>query len=87
MPLTAPGVDLPALPRSLPALDRQSLGMLLGAERRHQGMTQRELEFASGVPQGKISRIERGQSYPPLLTLTQIAGALGLELTITVGRS
>ncbi|RCL91348.1 MAG: XRE family transcriptional regulator [Microbacterium sp.] len=25
-----------------------------------QGMTQRELEAASGVPQGKISRIERG---------------------------
>ncbi len=57
---------------------------MLADRRRALGMTQRELEFASGVPQGKISRVERGQSYPALLTLTQIAGALGLELVLTI---
>ncbi|WP_433673772.1 helix-turn-helix domain-containing protein [Microbacterium gorillae] len=69
---------------TIAATDRRGLGGMLADRRRALGMTQRELEFASGVPQGKISRVERGQSYPALLTLTQIAGALGLELVLTI---
>lgn len=84
MPLAQPEVLAPALPVTLAASNRSALGALLSDTRRALGMTQRELEFASGVPQGKISRIERGQSYPALVTLTQMAGALGLELSLSI---
>jgi transcriptional regulator with XRE-family HTH domain len=84
MPVSAHDNQSPALPVTLPATDRQGLGALLCDARRALGMTQRQLELASGVPQGKISRIERGQSYPAVVTLTQLAGAMGLELTFSV---
>jgi transcriptional regulator with XRE-family HTH domain len=89
MSVTSPATsaDTTALPVVLPASDRAALGMLLSEARRAAGMTQRQLELASGVPQGKISRVERGQSYPALLTLTQIASALGLELTLQIIRT
>ena len=77
----AAGVSFPV---SIDAADRRALGDLLADARRSRGMTQRELEFASGVPQGKISRVERGQAYPALLTLTQLAGALGLDLRLSI---
>lgn len=82
---SASAVD--ALPIVLPASDRAALGSLLSDARRAKGMTQRELEFASGVPQGKISRIERGQSYPALVTIAQIAGALGLGLALQISET
>ena len=41
-------------------------------------LTQRELAQQLGVPQGHISRIERGLIDPRVSTVTQMAYALGL---------
>jgi len=81
--LPAPTADVP-LRTLVPAGDRAALGALLAEARHARRMTQRELEQASGVPQGKISRIERGQSYPALVTIIQVAEALGLEVSLSI---
>lgn len=45
-------------------------------------LTQRGLAGLSGVPQDTISELENGQANPSLSTLTALAAALGVELTI-----
>jgi transcriptional regulator with XRE-family HTH domain len=45
-------------------------------------LTQRGLAGLSGVPQDTISELENGQANPLLSTLTALAAALGVEMTI-----
>lgn len=54
----------------------------LRSGRESKGLTQRELGELSGVPQGQISRIERGAVDLRLSSLVQLARALELELLL-----
>ena len=45
--------------------------------RKETGMTQKELSEKSGIAQGDISRIERGNGNPSIRTLQKIAAAMG----------
>jgi DNA-binding XRE family transcriptional regulator len=49
--------------------------------RKKMNITQQTLAQQSGVRQQVISRMERHQSFPNLVTLAKIAKALGLRLT------
>jgi DNA-binding phage protein len=49
--------------------------------RKEKNTTQEMLAQQSGVRQQVISRMERHQSFPNLVTLAKIAKALGLRLT------
>lgn len=68
----------------LDATDRIGLGNALSTLRHARRMTHRDLEVASGVPQGKISRIERGQSHPAVVTIAQLAEALDATLWLRI---
>ena len=46
-------------------------------------LTQKELAEKSGVRQSNISRIEKGQAVPSLVTLDKIAKALGKEVQVS----
>ena len=50
--------------------------------RKEMDITQQTLAQQSGVRQQVISRMERHQSFPNLVTLSKIAKALGLRLTL-----
>jgi ribosome-binding protein aMBF1 (putative translation factor) len=50
--------------------------------RKKMNVSQQTLAQESGVRQQVISRMERHQSFPNLVTLSKIAKALGLRLTL-----
>jgi transcriptional regulator with XRE-family HTH domain len=52
------------------------LGKNLRAARRLRKLTQEEVASRSGVQQGEISRIERGERDPQVSTLIRLAEAL-----------
>lgn len=60
-----------------------ALTELLISSRMEQDLTQKELADRSGVPQSNISRIEKGQAIPSLMTLDKIARALGKEVRVS----
>ena len=70
----------------LPAPDRTGLGKALAAERQAQGITQRQMEAATTVPQGRISRIERGTAHAALWEIAAIGAVLGLDAEIVITR-
>ena len=48
---------------------------------RHQtGMTQKELSERTGIAQGDISKLEKGNANPSLRTLQRLASGLGMTL-------
>jgi transcriptional regulator with XRE-family HTH domain len=51
-------------------------------QRRHRGLSQRELADLCGTTQSAIARVERGARPPRLDTLLRIAGALDCELLV-----
>jgi transcriptional regulator with XRE-family HTH domain len=51
-------------------------------QRRHRGLSQRELADLCGTTQSAIARVERGARPPRLDTLLRIAGALDCELVV-----
>ena len=68
----------------------ETLGKLIGerVQRRRKmlGMTQDQLEATSGVPQGSISRIERGVAETiQAATLLRFAQALGVSADYLLG--
>jgi transcriptional regulator with XRE-family HTH domain len=68
----------------------ETLGKLIGErvqrQRKALGMTQDQLEAASGVPQGSISRIERGVAENiQAATLLRFAQALGVSADYLLG--
>ncbi len=50
--------------------------------RQQSGLTQKELEAASGVKQPVIARLERGNTDPQLSTLIRVLAPLGKTLAI-----
>ena len=50
--------------------------------RTSEGLTQRELSVRSGIAQGDISKMERGNANPSLNTLQKLATAMGKSLRI-----
>jgi len=59
--------------------------MRLREARRLRGMTQEQLEDASGVEQGVISRLERGESVNPTYeTVRKLEAALKLKPGVLV---
>ncbi len=60
--------------------------------RKESGLTQKELSEKTGIAQGDISKIERGNANPSIRTLQRLATAMGMKLTLkftpdTHGRS
>jgi XRE family transcriptional regulator, regulator of sulfur utilization len=50
--------------------------------RRNRGLTQKQLDKMTGIPQSEISRIESGRANPTLATLRTLVRALGGEIRI-----
>ena len=50
--------------------------------RRASGMTQKELSEKTGIAQGDISKLERGNANPSLKTLQRLAGGMGMKLKL-----
>ena len=46
------------------------------------GMTQKELSKKTGIAQGDISKLERGNSNPSIRTLQRLAAAMGMSLQL-----
>lgn len=59
-----------------------SVGKRLRNVRLQRGLTQADLEKATGLMRSHISRIENGWRMPSLETLSRLAGALNLPLTV-----
>ena len=57
------------------------LGEIINA-RHANGLTQKELEVASGVKQPVIARLERGTTDPQLSTIIKVLAPLGKTLAI-----
>ena len=51
--------------------------------RKQSGLTQKELSERTGITQGDISKLERGNANPSIRTLERIAEGLGMRLQIS----
>lgn len=58
---------------------RKLVGRNLARLRREQGLTQEELEARSGFSQQYLSGIERGKRNPTVITIYELAQALGVN--------
>ncbi|MBG6162802.1 transcriptional regulator with XRE-family HTH domain [Labrenzia sp. EL_195] len=58
---------------------RKLVGRNLARLRREQGLTQEELEARSGFSQQYLSGIERGKRNPTVITIYELAQALGVS--------
>lgn len=58
---------------------RKLVGRNLARLRREQGLTQEELEARSGFSQQYLSGIERGKRNPTVITVYELAQALGVS--------
>ncbi|WP_205787177.1 helix-turn-helix domain-containing protein [Specibacter cremeus] len=68
----------PVPPRRLSMIE---LGSRVRAERQRLGLTLEELSARSGSSRSMLSAIERGDKVPTVLTLDQIANALGVSVS------
>ncbi len=50
--------------------------------RQKSGMTQKELSERTGIAQGDISKIERGNANPSIRTLQRLAAGMGMVMRI-----
>lgn len=55
----------------------------LSAARAQAGISQAELALRTGIDQSDISKIERGAANPSVMTLSRLAGAMGMELKLS----
>ncbi len=58
---------------------RKLVGRNLARLRREKGLTQEELEARSGFSQQYLSGIERGKRNPTVITIYELAQALGVS--------
>jgi transcriptional regulator with XRE-family HTH domain len=56
-------------------------GQRLRELRQKYGVTQQQLSIATGLTEGYISNMERGQKVPSLTTILRLAVALGCRVT------
>lgn len=61
----------------------EKIGQLLRARRKFLQLRQRDLAELAGVGLRGLSAIESGRGNPTLNQLSEIAGVLGLEVTLT----
>ena len=50
--------------------------------RQQSGLTQKELSEKTGIAQGDISKLERGNANPSLRTLQRLAAGMGMKLRL-----
>jgi len=62
---------------------RAELGEQLHAARKAKALSQPALSAVTGVQQSEISRIEKGAGNPTVATLSKLADALDLKLSLT----
>jgi len=60
----------------------ETLGLVLRAERKNKGMSQKAVGHSVGMEQHTISKIEKGNPGTELNTLFRLLAALDLELSI-----
>lgn len=58
---------------------RKLVGRNLARLRREKGLTQEELQVRSGLSQQYLSGLERGRRNPTVITLYELAQALGVS--------
>lgn len=61
-------------------MDKEKIGRLIGALRREQGMTQRELAARLHVSDRTVSKWERGAGLPDASLMVALADALGISV-------
>ena len=61
----------------------QRIGQLVRARRQFLQLRQRDLAELAGIGLRGLSAIESGRGNPTLSQLSEIAGVLGLEVTLT----
>lgn len=59
---------------------RKRVGLNFARVRRASGLTQEELAARSGFTQGYLSDLERGRRNPTIVSLYELAQALGVEV-------
>ena len=50
--------------------------------RKRSGLTQKELSERTGIAQGDISKLERGNANPSIRTLQKLAAGMGMKLRL-----
>ena len=50
--------------------------------RKQSGLTQKELSKRTGIAQGDISKLERGNANPSIHTLQRLASGMGMKLKL-----
>lgn len=50
--------------------------------RKQSGLTQKELSERTGITQGDISKLERGNANPSIRTLQRLAAGMGMKLRL-----
>lgn len=63
-------------------IEADGLVQALLEARRASGMTQRELSELTGIAQGDISKLEKGNANPSLRTLQRLADGMGMRLKL-----
>jgi transcriptional regulator with XRE-family HTH domain len=58
---------------------RKLVGQNFSRLRREKGLTQEEIEERSGFSQQYLSGLERGQRNPTIITIYELAQALGVD--------
>ena len=51
--------------------------------RKSQGITQQELSERTGIAQGDISKLERGNANPSLKTIKRLAEGMGMQVQLS----
>ena len=51
--------------------------------RKKAGLTQKELSERTGIAQGDISKLERGNANPSIRTLQRLAAGMGMQLHVS----
>lgn len=65
-----------------PAAEMNEIIQALIKARRASGMTQKELSELTGIAQGDISKLEKGNANPSLRTLIRLAEGMGMQLKV-----
>ncbi len=64
------------------AMEAEEIIQALIEARRASGMTQKELSELTGIAQGDICKLEKGNANPSLRTLIRLAEGMGMRLKV-----